>query len=361
MRERLHVPIQRTRFAYGHLHFASQLPRIISRFRINTKRLTASAKSSAAPSQGERLDLYLVRQGHAASRRHARDLIAAGNVRVNGHRCRKGLSLTASDLVDVEPSGGTSAIVPNSDLPLRVLYQDDEMLIVDKPGLLPCHPLHAGETQTLMNAVVARFPQAATAGTKPLEGGLVHRLDNGTSGAVMVALTPAAFARLRAALRNKQIVRSYLALVEGDVKRAFQFDSPIAHHPRNQRKMTVVNDPRMAAKLKARPAFTAIKPIRKAGRFTLLEVLPRTGNRHQIRVHLADAGFPLVGDELYGGPARAPLPPGRFFLHLAQLRIPSVGRGSAPESAADEQEAALVVTASLPADLRNCIENDTEQ
>ena len=153
-------------------------------------------------------------------------------------------------------SGGTSAICrPISDLPLRVLYQDDEMLIVDKPGLLPCHPLHAGETQTLMNAVVARFPQAATAGTKPLEGGLVHRLDNGTSGAIMVALTPAAFARLRAALRNKQIVRSYLALVEGDLKRAFQFDSPIAHHPRNQRKMMAVNDPRMAAKLKARPAI----------------------------------------------------------------------------------------------------------
>jgi len=192
------------------------------------------------PSQGERLDLYLVRNGHAASRRDARDLIAGGEVRVNGRRCRKGLSLTASDVVEVERSGGASAIVPNPDLPLRVLYQDDEMLVVDKPGLLPCHPLRAGETETLMNAVVARFPQAAEAGPKPLEGGLFHRLDNGTSGAVMVALTPAAFARLHAALRSKQIVRSYLAMVEGDVKRALRLDSPIAHHPRNQRILLLI-------------------------------------------------------------------------------------------------------------------------
>ena len=113
--------------------------------------------------------------------------------------------------------------------------------------------------------------------------------------------------------------------------------------------------------LKARPAFTAIKPIRKAGRFTLLKVLPRTGNRHQIRVHLADAGFPLVGDELYGRSRACPVAARAILSASAQLRIPSVGRGSAPESAADEQEAALAVTASLPADLRNCIENDTEQ
>jgi 23S rRNA pseudouridine1911/1915/1917 synthase len=288
-------------------------------------------------------------------------LIAAGNVRVNGHRCRKGLNLTSSDVVEVEPSSGAPTIIPNGHLPLSVLYQDDEILVVDKPGMLPCHPLRAGETETLMNAVVARFPQAAAAGPKPLEGGLVHRLDNGTSGAVMVALTPVGFARLRAALRNNQIVRSYLALVEGDVKRAFQLDAPIAHHPRNQRKMIVVSDPRIAAKLKARPAFSAIKPIRNTGRFTLIEVLPRTGNRHQIRVHLADAGFPLVGDELYGGPALAALPPGRFFLHLTQLRMPQAERASAPTSGPDEQKEALVVTAPLPADLRNCVELNKEQ
>ena len=150
----------------------------------------------------ERLDLYLVRHGHAYSRRHARDLIASGRVRVNGRRCRKGLNLSPTDVVEVEPSHSGPAIVPDAGLALRVLYQSEEILIVDKPGLVPCHPLRAEEVGTLMNAVVARFPQASVAGPKPLEGGLVHRLDNGTSGTVLVALTPDAFTRLRAALRN---------------------------------------------------------------------------------------------------------------------------------------------------------------
>jgi 23S rRNA pseudouridine1911/1915/1917 synthase len=317
-----------------------------------TESLTQSPQSPASPSPGERLDLYLVRNGRAVSRRHARELIATGGVRVNGRRCRKGLNLAPSDLVEVESSGGAAAIVPNSDLPLRVLYHDAEILIADKPGLQPCHPLSADEGETLMNAVVARFPQAAEAGPKPLEGGLVHRLDNGTSGAVMVALTRAAFEYLRAALGNKQIARSYLALAQDKVEHPLELSAPIAHHPRNQRKMTVVHDPRIAAKLKARPAITAVKPIRKAGRFTLLEVRPRTGSRHQIRVHLADAGFPLAGDELYGGPKLASLPPGRFFLHLAELRIPRAdGQGSSPDS----DRSALIVTSPLPDDLRDCL------
>jgi len=314
--------------------------------------LTESPISPGSPSPGERLDFFLVRNGHAVSRRHARELIAAGGVRVNGRRCRKGLNLAPSDVIEVEPSAGGAAIVPNNDLPLRVLYQDAEILIADKPGLQPCHPLSAEGTETLMNAVVAHLPQAAEAGPKLLEGGLIHRLDNGTSGAVMVALTPAAFTFLRTALGNKQIVRSYLALVEGEVERALELSAPIAHHPRNQRKMTVVHDPRMAAKLRARPAVTMLKPIRGAGGFTLLEVRPRTGSRHQIRVHLADAGFPLAGDELYGGPKLASLPPGRFFLHLAELRIPRIdGLASSPES----EQSVLVVTSPLPGDLSGCL------
>jgi 23S rRNA pseudouridine1911/1915/1917 synthase len=304
---------------------------------------------------GERLDLYLVRHRLAQSRREARDLIAAGQVLVNGQRCRKGRNVTADDVVDVTAPHAGASLIPNPTLPLDVLYHDAELLIVNKPGLQPCHPLRGEERDTLMNAVAARFPQAAQAGVKPLEGGLVHRLDNGTSGATMVALNESGFARIRAALRNQTIVRSYLALAAGALERPLQLQAPIAHHPHNRRKMMAVNDSRLAAKFKARPATTMVEPIRRAGRSTLLDVTPRTGCRHQIRVHLASAGFPLAGDELYGGPAMAALAPGRFFLHLARLRIPRAGLEWAPPHGDVSDQDAIVVEAPLPPDLQDCV------
>ncbi|HEV3110962.1 MAG TPA: RluA family pseudouridine synthase [Candidatus Binataceae bacterium] len=314
---------------------------------------------SIKPTPGaQRLDAWLVRRGLADSRRQARDLIAAGHVRVNGRRWRKGRSVGFDDVVELDPPSAAPALTPDSHLPLDVLYHDEEILVVNKPALLPCHPLHLEDRPTLMNLVAAHFPQAAHAGNKPLEGGLVHRLDNGTSGAIMVALSEAGFVRLRAALKSGQIERSYVALIAGALEHPLELDTPIAHHPRNRRKMTVVHDPRAAAKLKARPAMTAVTPIRKVNGFTLVEVIPRTGSRHQIRVHLADAGWPIAGDDLYGGPAMAALAPGRFFLHLAELRIPPAGkRNSVQISSVDDGQETLIVVAPLPDDLQACVED----
>ncbi len=298
-----------------------------------------------------------MRRGLADSRRQARGLIAAGHVRVNGHRWRKGRSVSAGDVVEVDPPPAAAALTPDSHLPLDVLYHDEEFLVVNKPGLLPCHPLRPEDRPTLMNVVAAHFPQAAHAGNKPLEGGLVHRLDNGTSGAIMVALSEAGFVRLRAALKSGQIARRYVALVKGALEHPLELDAPIAHHPRNRRKMAAVHDPRAAARLKARPAMTAVTPIRKVNGFTLVEVIPLTGSRHQIRVHLADAGLPIAGDSLYGGPAMAALAPERFFLHLAELRIPPARkRNSAQITPVDSGEETLIVVAPLPDDLQACVE-----
>jgi 23S rRNA-/tRNA-specific pseudouridylate synthase len=119
-------------------------------------------------------------------------------------------------------------------------------------------------------------------------------------------------------------------------------------------RMIAVHDQRAAASLKARPATSTVTPIRQINDFTLLEVLPNTGRRHHIRVHLADAGFPIAGDEIYGGPRMPSLAPGRFFLHLSELRIPMAG-GNENAQAVSAREP-LVVVASIPDDLRRCIE-----
>lgn len=287
---------------------------------------------------GERLDRYLVRTGLAASRRQARELLASGRVRVNGRILTKGEAVQPSDRVEVEQAREGPVLKPNPEIPLAVLFEDPAMLVVNKPGLLPCHPIRRDERATLMNAVVARYPETADAGDKPLEGGLVHRLDNGTSGALIIARNPASFAFLRSAIRGGRIERRYLALVSGRPGATLELSLPIAHDPKNRRKMIVVHERERGAHA-ARPALTVVETIRRVGASTLVQVTPKSGMRHQIRAHLSDAGLPLMGDELYGGPPLAGLPPGRFFLHLNAMRFQSPAGGE------------FAIEAPLPSDL----------
>ncbi len=132
---------------------------------------------------------------------------------------------------------------------------------------------------------------------------MLHRLDNGTSGALLIARNRGTFDKLRDAIRAGRIVRRYEALVAGSLERKTEIDTPIAHHAKNARKM-IVGDPSSANPKRAgRAASTVVDPIRRVGEFTLLSIAPKTGSRHQIRVHLASIGHPIVGDVLYGGPA----------------------------------------------------------
>ena len=167
---------------------------------------------------GERLDHYLVRTGHAASRRDAREMVARGAVWLNGRRGIKGALVHSGDNVEVEAPSAVAAIEPEAEIPIDVLFEDPALIVVNKPGGIPCHPLRPGERGTVMNAVVARFPETAAIGDKPIEGGLIHRLDNGTSGALMIARTADAFATVRRAIRSGAIKRKYLALVSGNLK-----------------------------------------------------------------------------------------------------------------------------------------------
>ena len=298
---------------------------------------------------GERLDLYLVRLGWAASRRAAREMVASGGVRVNGHRYRKGELVGPGDHVDVVAATPSATIAPNSDLSVETLYEDSAVLVINKPGLIPCHPLRPDECDTVMNAVVAAYPETAIAGDKPLEGGLVHRLDNGTSGALIIARTNEAFAMMRDAIRHGRVVRRYQALAVGSIENPCEIASPIAHHPKNVRKMVAIDLGHTEVAMRhadgnGRPAATMVEPLKHVGAFTLVSVIPRTGRRHQIRVHLASMNHSLAGDELYGGPALEGLAPGRFWLHLAHLGFDSPAGGR------------VEAEAPLPADLRAALE-----
>jgi 23S rRNA pseudouridine1911/1915/1917 synthase len=292
----------------------------------------------------ERLDRYLVISGLAASRREAEELITRGLVRINGRRPRKSDLVAPNDEVAVEkPSAEAHAIVPENNLAVAILYEDAALVIFNKPGAMPCHPLQPGETGTVMNAVVARYPETASAGAKPLEGGLVHRLDNGTSGALIIARTAEAYRAMRAAITDGKVSRTYQALVAGDLKHSLTLDAPIAHHDKNPRKMKLGKSGSAISKRAGRAAISIVDPIRHLGNFTLVAIRPRTGSRHQIRVHLASAGHPIVGDTLYSGPPAAALAAGRFWLHLTELSFES------PTGAHVE------VSAPLPSDLKSML------
>jgi 23S rRNA pseudouridine1911/1915/1917 synthase len=292
----------------------------------------------------ERLDHYLVRTGFAPSRRVAQELVERGLVRINGRRSKKSEIVGADDRIEVASTNRRAVIEPNADLALEVLHEDAAVIVVNKPGGVPCHPIHADERDTVMNVVVARFPEIATVGVKPLEGGLVHRLDNGTSGTLLIARNRGTFDKLRDAIRAGRIARRYEALVAGSLERKTEIDTPIAHHAKNARKMIVGDPSSVNPKRAGRAASTVVEPLRRVGEFTLLSIAPKTGSRHQIRVHLASIGHPIVGDVLYGGPASETLGRGRFWLHLCDVAFDSPAVGH------------VKVTAPIPEDLKKLIE-----
>ncbi len=279
-----------------------------------------------------------MRLGWAASRRAAAELISSGRVRVNGRRYRKGGPVSPGDNIEVVASSLPAIIVPSGDLEIAVLFEDASVIVANKPPLTPCHPLRSEERDTVMNALVASYPETGQAGDKPLEGGLIHRLDNGTSGALMVARDRESFVTMREALRAARVTRRYQALIRGRLDHAVEIVTPIAHHLKNPRKMVVIDssgDPAGTSLASAnqryrstpRAAHTRVEVMSYEKGFTLIQVTPRTGSRHQIRVHLASVGHPIAGDALYGGPPFDELPAGRFWLHLAELEFESPAGG----------------------------------
>lgn len=287
-------------------------------------------------SESVRLDAFLARHLAGASRRAIRDLIAAGGARVNGRRARKGDLVHPQDrvtLAGLEPPAAPR-LIAQPELPVRVLFEDEAVVAIDKPPGMPTHPLRSGERGTAANFLAGRYPELAQVG-RPLEAGLVHRLDPGTSGVLLAARSDPAYRELRKMFRERRIEKVYLALVEGALDRQQRVTTPIAHRPRTARRMQVCPDRKHAHQLRARPAITSVRPRELYAQATLVEITITTGVRHQIRVHLASIGHPVVGDRLYGHGSALVADPERPLLHAARLgfRHPLTARRTAVEAA----------------------------
>ena len=273
----------------------------------------------------DRIDKALARFYPAAGRRQLAQLFADGAVRVNGRRASKGDRVAIGDTVELtrEPVHGTALRpAPDPDVPLVVLAERSELVAVAKPAGVPSQPLRAGELGTMANAIAFRFPECVAIGDDPRDGGLVHRLDIGTSGVLIAARTPEAHRALRAAFGAGMVVKHYLAITDGRPV-ARECDAPLA-----QRGKHAVVD--LAEGL---PAYTEITVEHTLPGHALVRCIARTGRMHQVRAHLADVGAPLTGDALYGG---APLPGhDGFFLHAERVALPLGGEP-------------LVVTAPVP-------------
>jgi 23S rRNA pseudouridine1911/1915/1917 synthase len=253
---------------------------------------------------GERLDVFLART--AGSRAAAQRLIAAGLVEVDGERRAKRHVVAAGERVRVatEPEAPAPAI---PDAPFEVAYEDDHLLVVDKPAGVVVHPARGHAAGTLAQALAGR----AGGGEDPGRAGIVHRLDRDTSGLLVVARTEAAHAALKEQLRRREITREYLALVEGrPAARAGTIDAPLGRDRRVRTRIsTDTDDPRAAV--------THFEVERPLPGFTLLRVRLETGRTHQIRAHLLAIGHPVAGDPEYGRAELLGLR--RQFLHAERL------------------------------------------
>jgi 23S rRNA pseudouridine1911/1915/1917 synthase len=280
---------------------------------------------------GKRLDQLVHQRLPEFSRSRIQEWIRDGRVRVNGNPARASHAVRTGEAIDVEPADPPPLHATPEEIPLRVLYEDDDVVAIDKPAGMVVHAGAGVHSGTLVNALLHRFAALSGVGGA-LRPGIVHRLDRFTSGVLLVAKNDAAHQALAAQFAGRQVEKVYLALVHGTVKQETgRIDRPIARDPVRRIRMTARLD-------EGRAAWSEYRVLRRFQGYTLLEVKIGTGRTHQIRVHLSSIGHPVVGDTLYGAPGNSGL--GRYFLHAHRIRF------HRPSTAAEVE-----VISPLPAEL----------
>lgn len=285
---------------------------------------------------GERLDKLLAELLDDLSRTRLQALIKEGRVRVDGTPVKPSYKVAGGETLTIFlPPPETSEVVPQ-DIPLDVIYEDADLIAINKPAGMVVHPAYGHDSGTLVNAVLYRWPQLAEVGDE-YRAGIVHRLDKDTSGVILVTKTPQAHRAIAAQFEQRQTEKHYLALVEGHPDSSTgRIEAPIGRDPRQRKRMAVVRG--------GREAISEFKVLEYYDEFALLDVQIFTGRTHQIRVHLAFIDHPIVGDAIYGF-RKQKIKLKRNFLHAHQITITSPGTGER-----------LTITAPLPAGLQNVLD-----
>ncbi len=284
----------------------------------------------------ERLDRALTAAVPELSRMQWQRLIREGLVTVDGVRARPSYRIQGGEQLVALVPAVVEASVTAEDIPLDVRYEDKDLIVVNKPAGMVVHPSLGHDGGTLVNALLAHCPDLEGVGGERRPG-IVHRLDKDTSGLIVAAKHDHALWHLQNQFKQRTVAKVYLALVNGHLQPPEALiDAPIGRDPRHRQKMAVVATTRGDA----RAAQTAYRTLHTYSDYTYVECRPHTGRKHQIRVHLAYVGFPVVGDRTYGR-RKDPLGLERHFLHAAELtfRRPS-------------DDATLHISSELPAELR---------
>jgi len=294
------------------------------------KRLSVSADRS-----GVRLDLFICQSCEGLSRSLVQKLIDDGHVLINGELGKPSRKVKGDDviLIHVPPPEPSPELVPE-EVPLAILYEDRDVLVVNKPAGVTVYPAPGHPCHTLMNAVLAHCPEISSIESS-VRPGVVHRLDKDTSGAMVVAKNKAAQLNLISQFRSHRMLKKYLVLVKGcPSPEQGVIEAPIGRHPKDRKRMAVVEG--------GRDSRTLYKVTRRFNGYSLMEATLQTGRTHQIRVHFAHKRWPVVGDSVYGVQVEWL---GRQFVHAWTLGFRLPGSGDY-----------LEVRAELPADLQDALD-----
>jgi 23S rRNA pseudouridine1911/1915/1917 synthase len=272
-----------------------------------------------------RLDRFLAEKVPELSRSAAQRLIDGGQVSVNGEAVKASYKIRAGDLVTVYVPGDDAVELVAEAIPLFVVYEDPALLVVDKPAGMVVHPAPGHAGGTLVNALLAHCPELADSGDD--RPGIVHRLDRDTSGLILVAKSEKVRRALQKQFKDRLVRKAYLALLDGHLQPAWgRIEAPVGRDPRHRQRMAVLQGGREAITEYHVLEHISHQSGPAAGDYTLVEAEPRTGRTHQIRVHFASIGHPVIGDSVYGR-RRPQLPAPRQFLHAWKLGFKHPGTG----------------------------------